>query len=49
MPRTMDEVLKIAITINQAEMQKRRNEAFYVDETREASTSNRHTSHTVAA
>ena len=28
MPRTMDEALKIAITVNQAEMPERRNEAF---------------------
>jgi hypothetical protein len=43
MPRTMDEAIKIAITVNQAEMQERRNEAFYVDEAREAATANRHT------
>jgi len=34
MPKTMDEALKIAITVNQAQIQERRNEAFYVDETR---------------
>jgi len=34
MPKTVDEVLKIAITMNQAEIQERRNEAFYVDEAR---------------
>jgi hypothetical protein len=45
MPRTMDEALKIAITVNQAEMQERHNEAFYVDETREAGTANRHARH----
>ena len=34
LPKTMDEALKIAITVNQAEIQERRNEAFYVDEAR---------------
>jgi len=43
MPRTMDEELQIAITVNQAEIQERRNEAFYVDETRGAGTANRPT------
>jgi len=33
-PKTMDEALKIAITVNQAEIQEQRNEAFYVDEAR---------------
>jgi hypothetical protein len=43
MPRTMDEALKIAITVNQTEMQEWRNEAFYVDEAWEAGTANRPT------
>ena len=32
MPKTKDEALKIAITVNQAEFQERCNEAFYVDD-----------------
>jgi hypothetical protein len=41
MPKTMDEALKIAITVNQAEIQERRNEAFYVDEARGSGTADR--------
>ena len=43
MPQTMDEALKTAITVNQAEVQERRNEAFYVDEARGYSTTDQHT------
>ena len=43
MPQIMDEALKIAITVNQAEAQERRNEAFYVDEARGHVKSDRHT------
>jgi hypothetical protein len=34
MPKTVDEALKIAITVNQAKIQEQRNEAFYADEAR---------------
>lgn len=34
MPQTMDEALKIAITVNQAEIQEQRNKALYVNEVR---------------
>jgi hypothetical protein len=43
MPRTMEEALQIAITVTQAEIQERRNEAFYVDEARESGTVDRPT------
>ena len=43
MPKSMDEALKIAITVNQAEIQERRNEAFYVDEARGSGTADRTT------
>jgi len=43
LPKTMDEALKIAITVNQAEIQERRNEAFYVDEARGSATADRTT------
>jgi hypothetical protein len=41
MPQTIDDALQIAITVNQAEIQERRNEAFYVDETRGHSAADR--------
>jgi hypothetical protein len=39
----MDEALQIAITVTQAEIQERRNEAFYVDEARGSGTVDRPT------
>jgi hypothetical protein len=39
--KNMDEALKIALTVNEAELQVRRNETFYVDEARERSTADR--------
>ena len=41
MPKTMDEALKIAITVNQAEIQERSNEAFYENEARGSGTADR--------
>lgn len=32
MPSNLDEAIKLATTVNQAEIEKRRNESFYVDE-----------------
>jgi len=40
-PINMDEALRIAITVNQAQIQERRNEAFYVDEARGSGTADR--------
>jgi hypothetical protein len=34
LPASMGEALKIATTVNQAQLQERRNESFYVDELR---------------
>jgi hypothetical protein len=41
MPQTIDEALKIAIAVSQAEVQERRNEAFYVEEARGAGAADR--------
>ena len=34
-PKNMKEALRIALTVQQAELQERRNETFYVDEVQE--------------
>jgi len=41
LPENMDQALKIATTVNQAEIQKRRNETFYVEEARASRASDR--------
>jgi hypothetical protein len=41
--RLIDEALKIAITVTQAEIPERRNEAFYIHESRKAGKEYQHT------
>jgi hypothetical protein len=41
LPENMDQALKIATTVNQAEIQERRNETFHVEEARESRASDR--------
>ena len=41
MPSNLDDAIKLATTVNQAEIQDRRNESFYVDEAGRHSTPDR--------
>ena len=49
LPKNMEEALRISVTVQQAELQERRNETFYVDEVQERGKADRSSRETRAA